>query len=105
MKEYIITGDGKNTWGNWPQDAGSEHYVQYTWDSEITTDRMDIYWYDDMGGTQIPAALTIKYLKEGGDPSVSGDWLDAVMVTDWASVQNRDQYNTIEIEKITTRAI
>ncbi len=98
-------GDGKHSWGNWPQDPGSEHWVQYDWDSPITTNKMDIYWYDDMGGTRVPGTLTIKYLKDGGDPSAEADWLTAEMKTDWTTAQERDKFNTIEFGEITTKSI
>lgn len=53
-------------WGNYAQSAGSEHYVQYEWDTEVSMNKFEIYWYDDGGGTRIPASIKIMYLGEDG---------------------------------------
>lgn len=86
-------------WGNWQQSAGSEHWVQYEWGSEITTSEIQLYWYDDNGDTRVPSALQIQYQDE------AGSWKDAVMVTKYADAQKLNAYNVIQIEEITTKVI
>ncbi|MEY8515806.1 beta-L-arabinofuranosidase domain-containing protein [Lachnospiraceae bacterium 29-84] len=91
-------GTGKG-WGNWSQAEGSEHWVQYDWDTAVTTEQMKIYWYDDGGGTRVPATLKIQYKDS------EGNWKDATMLTEYATVQKLNQYNVIDLEPITTKSI
>ncbi|MBO5373266.1 MAG: glycoside hydrolase family 127 protein, partial [Lachnospiraceae bacterium] len=91
-------GTGKG-WGNWPQDPGSEHYVQYSWDTTVTADKFEIFWYDDGGGTRIPASFKFMYLDE------NGAWQEATLLTAYEDAIEIDKYNTINIEPITTTAI
>lgn len=91
-------GSGKG-WGNWSQEPGSEHYVQYMWDSEVTMNRFDIFWYDDGGGTRIPASLKIMYIAE------DGTWREANMTSNFEDIVAIDQYNTIYFDEITTVAV
>ncbi len=86
-------------WGNWSQNPGSEHYVQYMWDSEVTMDRFDIFWYDDGGGTRVPASLKIMYI--AGD----GTWKEANMTSKFEDIIAIDKYNTINFDPITTIAV
>lgn len=93
------SGQDGGGWGNWSQEVGSEHWVQYDWDAAITTSQMQIYWYDDGGGLQVPATLKIQY------QDAEGNWVDANMTTDYANAQAKDQYNVIEFEEITAKSI
>lgn len=89
----VGTGQG---WGNWSQSPGSEHYVGYIWNSPVTVGGADIYWYDDGGGTRIPASFRIEYL------DASGEWQDANITTPYESAVALNQYNTIYFDPITT---
>lgn len=91
-------GTGKG-WGNWPQQGGSEHYVQYEWEEAVTMDRFDIYWYDDGGDTAIPASIQIVY------KDADGRWKDALMLSDYKDVIEKDTYNTIRIRPLTTTTV
>ena len=88
-------GAGKG-WGNWPQSAGSEHYVGYTWDEAVTVGGADIYWYDDGGGTQVPSKLRMQYL------DASGTWQDVNITTPFESCIAKNTYNRVEFDRVTT---
>lgn len=88
-------GAGKG-WGNWPQSAGSEHYVGYTWDEAVTVGGADIYWYDDGGGTRIPSKLRMQYL------DANGAWQDVNITTPFESSIAKNKYNRIEFDRVTT---
>ena len=91
-------GNGQG-WGNWPQDPGSSHYVQYDWTTAITTSSFQVYWYDDGGGTRIPASIQFQYKDD------NGDWKDLEMKSALSDVTKTNQYNTIEVAEVTTKAI
>ncbi len=86
-------------WGNYYQSPGSEHFVQYEWDTEVSMNRFEVYWYDDANGTRIPGSIKILYWdeKEG--------WQEARMLSEYQDVIKIDRYNTIHFEKITTTAV
>lgn len=90
------TGQG---WGNWPQANGSEHWIQYEWDVPVTVNRFDIYWYDDGGGTAVPAGIKILYLDD------SGSWQQANMTSNVEDVVKIGEYNTINFDAVTTTAV
>jgi len=46
-------------YGNWPRTGA--HWVQYDWSQPISTDKMDVYWFDDHGGVRLPKACRLKY--------------------------------------------
>lgn len=92
-------GTGRG-WGNWSQEPDSEHYVQYMWDSEVTMNCFNIFWYDDGGGTRIPGSLKIMYIAE------DGTWKEAEMQNSFNDILKIDTYNTIWLdEDITTIAV
>lgn len=92
-------GGGKG-WGNWQQAVGSEHYLQYDWDQAVTFNQFQIFWYDDGGGTQIPASLKVQYLAEDGKT-----WKDATVHTELKDAIAVDKYNTIKLDPVTTKAV
>lgn len=96
--EQSAAGTGKG-WGNWPQSAGSEHYVQYEWEKAVTMNRFDIYWYDDNGDTAIPGSIKIMY------KNTDGSWKEARMISDYKDVIAKDQYNTITFKPVTATAV
>ncbi len=91
-------GNGQG-WGNWSQEVGSSHYLQYTWDEAITTDSFQVYWYDDGGGTRIPGSMKFEYQDD------SGNWQNLEMKSNFDDVLKLNQYNTIEVAGVTTKAI
>ena len=95
------SGQTTKGWGNWGVDKEQNpvNYVQYDWDDAITTSQMQIYWYDDGGGTRVPATFEIQY-KNG-----EGEWQKANMTTDFAAAQELNQYNTIEFDEIEATSI
>lgn len=95
------SGQETKGWGNWGVDKEKNpvNYVQYDWDAAITTSQMQIYWYDDGGGTRVPATFEIQY-KNG-----EGEWQTANMTTDFAAAQALNQYNTIEFDEIKATSI
>ena len=87
-------------WSNWESEPGSEHWLMYEWDEPITTKQMQIYWYDNHDWDRSPATLKVQYQDE------SGAWKDATMLTEYEGVADKnDQYNVIDLEEITTKAI
>jgi DUF1680 family protein len=46
-------------YGNWP--SGGTQWVEYTWPKAISTNKVDIYWFDDGQGIHLPKACRIKY--------------------------------------------
>lgn len=113
--EPTVSNDGTGKgWGNYPQAEGSKHCVQYNWNAPVTTNWMQIFWYDDGGGTRIPPTLTIQYRNDKivspDDPTVPAPdddegWTNVTMITDYADAQMTDQYNTIGFEEITATSI
>ncbi len=86
-------------WGNYYQAAGSEHYVQYEWDMEISMNKFEVYWYDDGSGTRIPGSIKVMYLDGGGS------WQEAKLFSEYQDVIAADRYNTIRFETVTTTAV
>lgn len=91
-------GAGKG-WGNWPQQSGTEHYVQYEWEQPVTMDTFQIYWYDDGGDTSIPSGIQMVY------KDTDGNWKDVSMLSSYQDITKKDTYNTIRIKPVTTTAI
>ncbi len=82
-------------WGNWSQTTGSEHYVGYTWAEPVTVGAMDIYWYDDGGGTRVPSAYKMQYM------DTNGVWQNVTIVTPYEETTALNTYNRINIYPIT----
>ena len=49
----------QGAYGNWPR-SGTQ-WVQYEWTQPISTDRMDVYWFDDARGVRLPRAVRVLY--------------------------------------------
>lgn len=96
--EQSNAGIGKG-WGNWPQEAGSEHYVQYEWEQAVEMNCFDIYWYDDGGDTAVPGSVKVMY------KNTKGSWEEAQMLTDYKEALKTDQYNTIKIKPVKATAV
>ena len=49
----------RGAYGNWPRNG--TQWVQYEWSQPISTDKMDVYWFDDGRGVRLPKACRLKY--------------------------------------------
>lgn len=99
-------GGTQQGWGNWgapAADAG--HWVQYTWNEAKTFNLFQIYWYDDNGGTRVPTAIRLQYLKDGGSASNEADWESFNMYADIDEVTAVNTYNKILTDTVTTKAV
>jgi PKD repeat protein len=88
-------------WGTWPN--GGTQWMQLDWDEPITTDRTEVFWYQDSpdgsnSGVKRPATWIIQY------------WDDALQ--DWVDVSNPsgygtelDEYNVTTHDPVTTTAM
>jgi hypothetical protein len=46
-------------YGNWPQQG--TQWVQYTWPSAVSLNRVQAYWFDDDQGIDLPASCSVQY--------------------------------------------
>jgi DUF1680 family protein len=49
----------RGSYGNW--DKKGAQWVQYDWGQPISTDKVDIYWWDDRQGVRLPKACRLLY--------------------------------------------
>ncbi len=49
----------RGSYGNWPR-RGTQ-WVQYDWSLPISTDKIDVYWWDDNRGVRLPKACRLLY--------------------------------------------
>jgi len=49
----------RRSYGNWPR-RGTQ-WVQYDWSQPISTNRIDVYWWDDQQGVRLPKAARLLY--------------------------------------------
>ncbi|HEX6196453.1 MAG TPA: PKD domain-containing protein [Jiangellaceae bacterium] len=83
-------------WGTWPE--GGEQWMQLDWTEPITTDRTEVYWYDDNGGVQVPGSWVLEYWDDG-----VGDWVEVPNPSGYETEQ--DQYNVTTHDPVTTTAM
>jgi beta-xylosidase len=50
---------GHPVYGNWPEQG--TQWVQYTWPSAVTLNRLAAYWFDDNQGLDLPASCQAQY--------------------------------------------
>ncbi|MFW6090322.1 MAG: PKD domain-containing protein [Actinomycetota bacterium] len=81
-------------WGTWPN--GGEQWMQLDWDEPITTDRTEVFWYDDNGGVQVPGSWVLQYW----DGSA---WVEVPNPSGYAT--EADQYNVTTHDAVTTAAM
>ncbi len=86
-------------WGNWSQPQGSSHWIAYNWDIPVKLNTNEIFWYDDGGGTRVPASISFEYKDE------NGEWHEAVMTGENEDIFKLDEYNTIKLETVTATAL
>ncbi len=89
-------GIGKG-WGNWSQTTGSQHYVGFTWDNAVTTNAIDLYWYDDNGGTRVPSDFHLEYKDE------TGTFQRITFDTPVSGAKALNQYNRLTFPTVTTK--
>jgi len=49
----------RGSYGNWPR-RGTQ-WVQYNWSRSISTNKIDVYWWDDNRGVRLPKACRLFY--------------------------------------------
>jgi hypothetical protein len=49
----------RGSYGNWPR-RGTQ-WAQYDWSQPISTNRIDVYWWDDQQGVRLPKASRLLY--------------------------------------------
>jgi PKD repeat protein len=81
-------------WGTWPN--GGEQWMQLDWADPITTDRAEVFWYDDGGGVQVPGSWVLQYW----DGSA---WVEVPNPSGYAT--EADQYNVTTHDAVTTTAM
>jgi PKD repeat protein len=81
-------------WGTWPN--GGEQWMQLNWDEPITTNRSEIFWYDDGGGVQVPGSWVLQYW----DGSA---WVEVSNPSGYGT--EADQYNVTTHDPVTTTAM
>jgi len=58
--EPANSGDRRDgSYGNWP--VKGTQWVQYDWNQPISTDKIDVYWWDDRRGVRLPKACRLLY--------------------------------------------
>ena len=53
----------RGSYGNWPR-RGTQ-WVQYDWSRPISTQKIDVYWWDDNSGVRLPKACRLLYWDGG----------------------------------------
>ena len=86
-------------WGNWSQQPGSEHWLQYDWPEKITTKTFQVYWYGDDGDMKMSQNVHFQYKDD------AGNWQDATLISNPVNFSNFGEYNQITIGEITTKSI
>lgn len=86
---------GHPVYGNW-DNPNTTQWVQYDWNQNYTLDRMDVYWFDDDQGIDLPASYTIQYWNGSAWVNVSGASGYGV---------SPNQYNTTTFTPVTTNKI
>jgi DUF1680 family protein len=81
----------RGSYGNWPR-RGTQ-WVEYDWSQPISTSKIDVYWWADGAGVNVPKACRLLYWDGStfvpvGDPSGLG--------------VARNQYNTTTFDEVTT---
>lgn len=86
---------GHPVYGNW-DNPNTTQWVQYDWNQSHTIDRMDVYWFDDDEGIDVPASYTIQYWN-------GASWVNVSGASGYSVLPN--QYNTTKFTPVTTNKI
>lgn len=81
----------EGSYGNWPR-RGTQ-WVEYTWSQPISTNAIEVYWWDDHRGVRLPKAARLFYWN-GQDY--------APVKTESSLGVDADQYNRLEFSEVTT---
>jgi len=82
---------GRGSYGNWP--ARGTQWVQYEWTQPISTNKIDVYWWDDRRGVRLPKACRLLYW--------DGQAFVPVKNASGLAVQ-KDRYNTTTFDEVRT---
>lgn len=89
------SGDRRaGAYGNWPS-TGTQ-WVEYEWDRAISTDKTDVYWWDDRQGVRLPAAARLLYWDGRAFAPVKTDSTLGVVA---------DRFNPLGFEEVTTNRL
>ncbi|MCL2578187.1 MAG: InlB B-repeat-containing protein, partial [Defluviitaleaceae bacterium] len=97
------TGNGWGTWGQTSNGASpsASAFLRYRWEQPVLMNRAEIYWYDDNGGTRIPAASTwaIQFSNDGEN------WQNVTLTggANYSTGRALDTFNSFEFEEIESR--
>ncbi|MFD0671416.1 LamG-like jellyroll fold domain-containing protein [Cohnella sp. GCM10027633] len=83
---------GHPVYGNW-NNPNTTQWVQYTWSSARTISSVDVYWFDDNGGIDLPASYTIQYWNGSA-------WTNVASPSGLGLLAN--QYNTTTFTPVST---
>ncbi|MFD0673020.1 LamG-like jellyroll fold domain-containing protein [Cohnella sp. M.A.Huq-80] len=86
---------GHPVYGNW-DNPGTTQWVQYTFSANKTISSVDVYWFDDNGGIDLPASYTIQYWNGSA-------WTNVASPSGLGLLAN--QYNTTTFTPVTTNQI
>jgi DUF1680 family protein len=81
----------RGSYGNWPR-RGTQ-WVQYDWSRPISTNKIDVYWWDDQRGVRLPKAARLLYW--------DGNAFVPVANTSGPGVAG-GQYNTMTFDEVRT---
>lgn len=81
----------RGSYGNWPR-TGTQ-WVQYDWPRPISSNKIQVYWWDDRRGVRLPAAARLLYWDGGAF---------APVLTDRALGVIEDEYNVLSFPEVTT---
>lgn len=92
------TEDGKNIphFGSWGNNSDYET-VTYMWNSAVTFDTTDIYFWTDNGGILWPESYKLEYLDD------DGTWTEVDAKDGYP--QEKDTFNTVEFAEVTTMGL
>ena len=78
-------------YGNWPR-RGTQ-WVEYEWQQAISTNRIDVYWWNDRRGVRFPKACRLLYW--------DGSNFVPVKITSGLTIE-KDKYSTTTFAEVTT---
>ncbi|HUT47274.1 MAG TPA: hypothetical protein VMX36_13400, partial [Sedimentisphaerales bacterium] len=81
----------RGSYGNWPR-RGIQ-WVQYDWSRPISTNKIDVYWWDDRRGVRLPKACRLLYWN-------GGDFVPVSNPSGLGVAEN--QYNTTIFDEVST---
>lgn len=81
----------RGSYGNWP--TRGTQWVQYEWSQPISTDKIDVYWWDDRQGVRLPKACRLLYWDDNTFVAVSNPSGLGVA---------GDRYNTTTFDEVRT---